>query len=214
VHGKLVSDQDGQQGPADADTGCQALVGAAAPESQRKQPDQQKIEEEDSQRVDALVGIKVPPEVGPAALSRRKMRRSGNCLQCRQLRQRRTFLAIAERNGAKAGNLLLGGDKGRMALRHSAAGVDQSLKRNEDLFQRVVPGGDPDAGDGTGADHLVLKIGDLDQGSLDAVLHGSHLLRHVHCGLLDQLPAHELSLPKAAAFGLIVASAMPEPGTA
>ena len=50
-------------------------------------------------------------------------------------------MSFAERYGAKAGNLLLGGYQCRMAMGHAAAGGDQALQRHDDLFQRFMAGG-------------------------------------------------------------------------
>ena len=69
------------------------------------------------------------------------------------------------------------------------------------LFERGMAGRGCDPGGGAGTEHLGLEIGDLDQGFLDAILDGADLGGDFEGGILDDLFAHDFSLPRRSEAG-------------
>ena len=51
-------------------------------------------------------------------------------------------------------------------------------------------------GDATGMDHAGLKLGELDQRGLDAVLDGANLGCDFVCGVFNLMLAHDCSFPR------------------
>jgi hypothetical protein len=93
-----------------------------------------------------------------------------------------------------------------MALCHSSTGIDEALKGHRNLLKCCMSRRDTHASDGARPYHPVLEFGELDERRLDAVFHRTNLMSDIHCGLFDNLPAHDFSLPKAPAPGLMLST--------
>ena len=104
---------------------------------------------------------------------------------------------IAEADGPQTGHELLGVDQGTVAIGHTAACRHQCLHGGGKLFERGMAGRGGDPGGGTGTEHLRLEVGDFDEGVFDAILDRADLGGDLKSGILDDLLAHDFSLPIA-----------------
>jgi hypothetical protein len=120
--------------------------------------------------------------------------RSGNRSQgCKRGARLEAFQQVAEGHGAEARHLLLGVEQGRMTIGHAAASLNQRLERSRKLLERFVASAYSHSGDRAGAEHAALQLGEFKECGFDAVLDGANLMSDVQGGLLDDLPAHDLS---------------------